>query len=388
MALSLVINPGSTSKKYAVYDERDSLLLQVHFESTGDGFGFSIVSATETTRQDVTATDYRCALSKVLQILYERGIAQRPTDIADAAVRVVAPGSYFLQHHKIDPEYVERLLGVIECASLHITPILEEIQQAMLELPDTELWGISDSAFHHTLPDMQTAISLPRVADHDRLRAYGYHGLSFSSVMRKLDAAETLSEKTVVCHVGGGISVGGFRSGKSAYTSMGFSPASGMVMGTRGGDVSADAILAYMMQQKLDPKQAFGVLHTNSGIQGLAGVSDLRLLLSRYTKGDTDAMLAVQILQSQIQQQIAAAYVTLGGMDTLVFTATAVVRNPELREIICNGLKSLGVVLDSEKNDGLIDKEGSISAPESTVQVQVIKNDETHEMLLAMRSCQ
>lgn len=348
--MQLVVNTGSTSKKYALYDGEEELLF-ARFEEKGEGFAYTLrrKGATPTT-SEIDAGAYDASLQKFLDIVASEGNAPRVV-----GVRVVAPGTFFLEHRVIDEEYMSALAHVLPYAPLHITPALHEIERVRRLLPRTKLVAASDSAFHKTIPEEHRRYS---IKDKDTreldLYRFGYHGLSAASVMRALPDVllEDDSPRTIVCHVGGGASVTIVKEGKSLDTSMGFSPASGLHMGTRTGDVDPGALMYLASERRMSLDALRTYVNKEGGMKGVYGKSDMREVLSGYEKGEETAKLAIEMFVSRIKKHIGAGYALLGGLDTLVLTATAVERNSLLRKLITADLEHLGIVLDSEKNEG------------------------------------
>jgi acetate kinase len=171
------------------------------------------------------------------------------------------------------------------------------------------------------------------------------------------------------------------RGGQSIDTTMGYAPGSGLIMGSRAGDVDTDALLTLMQSRNLKPIDAQTYLQSQGGLKGIAGEADLRLLLDRRSHNDESATLAVDSFVYQIKKAIGAYVAVLGGLDALVFTATAGERSAVLRELITSSLADLGVIIDTDKNDFYVSKGGVISTKDSRVTAAVIKTDEAGELL-------
>lgn len=187
-------------------------------------------------------------------------------------------------------------------------------------------------------------------------------------------------------HVGGGISATALHYEESVDTSMGFSPASGVMMGKRVGEFDADALIALMARKGERSINALSMyLNTECGFKGVVGYADLRLVLQKYTEGDPNAAEAMQMFRYQLHRQIGGHVALLGGLDAFVFTGTAVVRNPFIRSFILDGLAGLGLVLDSEKNDSLVGKEGMIHSDRGEVPIGVMRSDEMGEIARVVR---
>jgi acetate kinase len=297
-------------------------------------------------------------------------------------IRVVAPGTAFQRHALIDETYIAMLKSKEFSAPLYIPAILKEIQACKEYFPNTPLVAASDSAFHTTLPLVAREFSLRRedAATLD-IHRFGYHGLSVSSIVNRVHALTGQDPaRMVVCHIGSGVSVTAVKNGTSVETTMGYSPVSGIPMGTRASDIDVGAFLEIMRQKNMRPSEASVYLNTGGGLAGLADDGDIRRLLDRRAKGDMSATLALDLFAYRIQKEIAAATVALQGIDALILTGTAAFRSSELRTLIGQDLSYLGVDIDSGRNDVLVGKEGVISLHNAKVKVVVMRTDEMREM--------
>ena len=383
MAFTLVINPGSSSKKFALFSSR-TLLLEAYVERLADGYEMCTTIGGEQQKCDLLNRDqYNGSLGQFLDGAIKRGLLTDYTDVAKVALRVVAPGTYFQQHRLIDEEYLRKLEDLSKVAPLHIPHLLQEIRVTKQILPQSKLVGVSDSAFHASMPEITKRYSIPESdAKQFDIYHFGYHGLSVASVLARADmvAREPL-RKVIVCHIGSGVSITAVKNGKSVDTTMGYAPGSGLLMGTRAGDLPTGAMLSLMQQKNLKPADALVYLQTNSGLKGLSGESDLRILLERRAQGHTKAVAAIDTFIYQLQKAIGGYIATLGGVEAIILTATASQRSPQLRQLLIEPLAPLGIILDKEKNDVAINKEAVISTQGSPIKVLVIKTCEAEEIL-------
>lgn len=382
MASTLILNPGSTSKKFALY-RGDLVQLAMTFEETGKGFQLSIEeSGQQTESRGVSASDHKHALEFFLDYLVENKIIKYAGEISAVGVRVVAPGRLFTDHREVDDAYLGTLQSRKKFAPLHIPPVVEEIESVRKVLPKSKVIAVSDSAFHQQKPDYAKGYSLPGDdAKMLEIERYGYHGISVSSVARRVPSllGET-PKRMIIAHVGGGVSLSALMDGKSIDNSMGFVPASGLMMSGRAGDLDAGALLGVIDSKSLKGEAAHLYLNNEGGFAGVAGVKDMRIVLKRVMEGDQDAKLALEMYQYQFKKILGSFYAALGGLDALVLTATAAFRNPELRSHLLQGTECLGISIDQGKNEDLVGQEGVFSAPDSSVTVAVMKTDEFGEM--------
>lgn len=380
---NLIVNLGSASKKYALYEDLD-VIYQAHFEQEGEGLVVTEQFGDKKDKKVISPDFYRDSVGVVLDSLIERGFIISREDIDLLSVRIVAPGEYFLKDRLIDEEYLSMADVAVKKAPLHLAPALEEIQSIRKFFGETQkIAGISDSTFHRTLPETARLYAIP-LADSRRLGLYrfGYHGISVQSVTAQ--ATETLGAlpaKTIVCHLGGGASITAVYEGKSVYTSLGFTPLAGLVMATRVGDIDPGAVTYLMEQLNKSSDEMEIYFNTACGLLGLSGKSgDIRQLLEYEKNGDQDSALALEIYVERICQHVAKAAANMNGVDLLIMAGTVSERSIVLRQRICERLSFLGVKIDQTKNESTSGEAVDLSASDSRVKVLVSKTDEMKEM--------
>lgn len=385
MAVTLIINPGSSSKKYTLCRE-GRVLTSFRFERNEQSYEVCREhNGAEQKCEGITATAYQSALDHVVSTAVAEAIISAPTDIERVGLRVVAPGTYFQMHRAIDDVYLATLRTRESVAPLHIPHTLAEIAVVKRVLPQSLLIGVSDSAFHATIPSyVRTyAIEATDTETHDLYR-FGYHGLSYASVARQLPALlPTKHARVVVCHIGSGMSMTALLHGASIDTTMGFGPGSGLMMGARVGDIEPAVVLELMQIHHMKPIDMHTYLQTRGGFVGQTGESDFRHLLARLDAQDVAVTEAFRQCVYRFQKTLGAYMVALGGLDAIVLTATAAERSPRLRALLLDGLSHFGVMLDDDRNDMTVSRDGIISSTASPVTVAVLRTNEFHEMLLA-----
>lgn len=383
MAVTLVVNTGSSSKKFALY-KNDEKLISAHIESCDDVYSVCVLVEDMQQRCDtLKGGQYDKYLENFLTEVREKGLVGDYSEIKKVALRVVAPGTFFQSHRKINDDYLHKLRTAEANAPLHIPHLLREIKIIKNLLPESQLVAISDSAYHSTLPKHARDYSLPKkdTIDHD-LHRFGYHGISVSSVLNRTHAIIGSNPKRViVCHIGSGVSITAVKDGKSVDTTMGYAPGTGLIMGSRAGDLDSGALLALMRFKNLKPVDAENYLQTNGGLKGLSGESDLRLILKQKAEEDIVAKETIQSFVYQIKKAIGSYMAVLGGLDALIFTATAGERSPILRKLITDDLKGLNIEIDEEKNESCVSRDGVISLVGSVIKVAIIKTNEFDEIL-------
>lgn len=382
MDTTLIINTGSSSKKYALYQD-GRVVFTVMYEHTSDGFGKCVSENTEQKRCEVSdACVYNEALREVCATVIAKGYIQRIEDISRVGVRVVAPGTFFTANRVIDNGYMVRLREASVFAPLHIPHQIAEIECVQQLLPHSRVIGISDSAFHSTMVGHARHYSIPRKeAERHDIYRFGYHGLSVASVVRQVtDERGRVPERAIVCHVGSGVSVTALKHGKSIDTTMGFAPTSGLMMGTRGADIDVATLFYMVARHGGDISSVENILNEESGLKGLIGSGDLRVALDRRARGDVQGILAVTMYIEGIRKAIGAFTAVLGGLDMLILTATAPERNAEVRALLTERFEYLGICIDIQKNETQGNRAGVISTPHSRVEVRVVHTDEMGEM--------
>ncbi len=384
MAITLVINPGSSSKKYALYDD-ERLLLSARFEQSGGGFERCVeLDGERQICEPIDAPSYGDALGHVLSCIGSRNLPGPEC----VGIRIVAPGRFFARHAHIDEQYVELLRGCASRAPAHIPGALTEIESVCGHLPDLPKIAISDSAFHTSMPQYarQFSIGEDDAARLD-LERFGYHGLSVASVVRKVaKASGSMPQRTIVCHVGSGVSVTALKNGMSIDTTMGYAPGGGLIMSGRAGDLDAAALLAIIESDGLTPAAASDYIQRKGGFVGFTGIADLRIILKRYREHDERAGVALDAFLYRLTLAVGGYATALGGLDALVLTATAFERNAELRSLFLQRLSIFNIELDVESNERTVSHDALLTSPGCTPSVWLITTDEMGEIARLTRS--
>jgi acetate kinase len=353
-SLILVLNCGSSSIKFALFDAADTPLARTPAWSgrvegiTGDAPMFSESgAATEPLTLEI-ARPYFSALAFLRQRIQARLDGRHIVAIAH---RVVHGGSKYFAPVRVDAAVLDDLKSYIPLAPLHQPFALEAIAALLAELPELAQITCFDTAFHQSMPTVEKMLPLPRSAWDQGLRRYGFHGLSYAYVAQVLGEryGDAAHGRTIVAHLGSGASLCAMRDLHSVATSMGFSALDGLMMGTRCGALDPGAVLYLMEIRKLSLEQVARMLYHESGLLGVSGMSsDPRVLLQREDEAPAREALALYV--RRVVREIGALTATLGGLDLLAFTAGIGEHNAVLRERICAGLGFLGVELDPQAN--------------------------------------
>ncbi|GAB6281171.1 MAG: acetate kinase [Thermovirga sp.] len=306
---------------------------------------------------DIAIPNHKVGIKVVLDVLLdnEQGVLKNLEELRAVGHRVVHGGEKFARSVMIDQEVLDVIEECVPLAPLHNPANLMGIRAMMEVLPRVPQVAVFDTAFHQTMPDYAYIYGIPfHYYEKQRVRRYGFHGTSHFYVANR--AAEMLGKpiedlKIVTCHLGNGSSIAAVHGGKSIDTSLGFGTVPGVLMGTRCGEIDPTVILYLMEQEGIDPKAMSHILHKESGIQGISGISsDLRDVEEAASKNNPRAVLALNILCYGIRKHICAYAGAMGGIDVIVFTAGIGENSTAVREMTCTGLEFLGAKIDTEKN--------------------------------------
>nr|WP_319392399.1 acetate kinase [uncultured Desulfobacter sp.] len=389
----LVINSGSSSLKYKLYDlagpkvicaglvERigspESSLAHTLYPESGPAEKNEMFESFENHTQ---------AIEKVAGLLMagDAPLVKSPQDLAAIGHRVAQGGEIFKENCIVDAKAVEGIRKNIELAPLHNPANLAGIEAAMAHFPGVPSVAVFDTLFASKLPDYVYRYALPaEYYSAYKVRRYGFHGASHAYVTKALAGLMGKSVNglaNIVCHLGNGSSITAVKGGVCRETSMGMTPTSGLIMGTRCGDIdpSLPAYLAACTGKSAAEIQT--VLDRESGLSGICGMNDMRDIHKAIASGDDDARLAFDMLCHGIKKYIGAYYAVLGRLDAVAFTAGIGENDPEVRRKTLEGLEHMGIIVDQERNAGLRGKSARISTDDSAVEVWVVPTDEELEI--------
>lgn len=386
----LVINAGSSSIKYQLFEMPArrviaSGLVERIGESTSR-IKHKVTDGENVTREGRIA-DHRAGLAQVVELMMDEanGVIESASEIAAIGHRVVHGGEKFRAPTRITGEVKSTVHELISLAPLHNPANLAGIEVAEEIFPDAAQVAVFDTAFHQTMPDYVYRYAIPdELYEKYGIRSYGFHGTSHRYVSNV--AAEHLGKpdaRIITAHLGNGASMTAVRSGESVDSSMGFSPLVGLMMGTRSGDIDPAIILYLADKAGMSMKEIDHILNKKSGLLGVFGSNDMRDVVAGYEADDPAAVLALHMYTYRIKKYIGAYVAALGGVDAVVFTAGVGENSAVVRQMACDGLDALGIIVDRQRNQGDMHRAvNEIQTDESRVKVLVIPTNEELEIAL------
>jgi acetate kinase len=346
--IALALNAGSSTVKYALY-------------RMGAGLEEELAAGT----LEVGAATPAAIFDDVLQTLEQHGVP------ALVGHRIVHGGAHFTAPVQVDEHVLVELERLRALAPLHLPPALDLLRHALSRYGSARHVACFDTSFHRTLSEVARRFALPDELYDSGLRRYGFHGLSYEYILSVLGSPPP--PRLIVAHLGSGASLCAIKAGRSLDTSMAFTPAGGIPMGTRSGDLDPGILIHLVRERGYGAEQLEQLVNHESGLLGLAGSADMPELLSRAGAGDRRALTAIELFGYAIKKQIGAYVAALGGVDCLVFTGGIGEHVPLIRELAAGGLGALGIELDAERN---AENAVTISRHQSPCQVRVIRTNE------------
>lgn len=386
----LVVNCGSSSLKYQLIDMNgEHVMAKGLFERIGsnDAMFTHKRPVGEKYYVEKPILNHGEALQELLNILVDKeyGVISSMEEIDAVGHRVVHGGEKFADSVLINDAVMDALNECVALAPLHNPPNIEGIKACQAIMPNVPQVGVFDTAFHQTMPAECYMYGLPYEAYEELgIRRYGFHGTSHKYVSQR--CAELMGKniedlKIVTCHLGNGSSVSGVKHGKSIDTTMGFTPLSGVVMGTRCGDIDPAIVIFLMEKWNKTAKEIDAILNKESGVLGLSKVSnDFRLIEDAAREGNEKAQLALDIFHYRVRREIGAMAAAMGGVDAIVFTAGIGENGIADRAAICQGLEFLGTGIDPERNN-VRGEDREISVEGAKVKIFAIPTNE--EIMIA-----
>jgi len=381
----LVLNCGSSSIKYKLYDMDDeSVLAQGGVERIGLDNAFLKLTLPNGEKKILMhdMPDHKEGVNFVFQTLLseEYGAIKSLDEIDAVGHRIVQGGDLFEKSCLVNEGVEAGIESLCDLAPVHNAGHLKGIRAVDHLMPNVPQVTVFDNAFHSTMPAHAYLYAVPyELYEKYHVRRYGFHGTSHRYVSHRV--AELMGKdikdlKIITCHIGNGASVAAIKDGKVIDTSMGLTPLAGVMMGSRSGDIDPSAVTYIMDKLHLQPQEMADFLNKKSGVLGITGISsDMRDIESAAEEGNERARLALDMYNYRIKKYIGAYAAAMGGVDVIVWTAGVGENQIGTRLDVCKGLEFLGVKFDAEANN-CRGEEKLISTPDSRVQVWVVPTDE------------
>ena len=385
----LVVNVGSTSLKFRVFDMTDETVIAVGLiERVGrESSPFRYQRGNEDPWQESHACpDQQTAIEQTLRTLTcpKRGVVANLDELAAVGFKPVHAKN-IADSVFVTEEVIAAMEAYIPLAPAHNPPYIEAFRIFQKLLPGKALVGVFEPAFHKTIPDAARTYGIPyEWTQKHAIRRYGFHGASHRYISQKapeIVGKDPESLRIISCHLGGSSSICAIRGGESVEVSMGFSPQSGLPNATRNGDLDPFILLYMIEKEGLSTDEIRTALSTNGGLKGISGVSgDVRDLEEAAAAGNQRARLALDVLIHEARKYVGAYTAVMGGLDVLAFTGGIGENSVEIRRGICQGLECLGIELDEARND-VRSQEAIVSREGSPVTVMVVPANE--ELIVA-----
>ena len=394
----LVINSGSSSIKYRLFDMTDKTVWATGvMEQIGETES-RITHHTRNSQGEMEeivnsepVADHQAGFQLIGAALNESGALRDTQELSGIGHRVVHGGEEFKQPTLINKKVIDTIRRLSPLAPLHNPANLLGIEVAMQSAPQVPQVAVFDTAFHQSIPAHAFRYAIPQdLYEAHHVRRYGFHGTSHHYVAKQ--TADLMDRplntlNLITLHLGNGASAAAVKGGKSIDTSMGMTPLEGLIMGTRCGDIDP-AIIFYLKRKTGLARDAVeSILNQESGLKGICGVNDMRQIEELAQSGNSQAQLAIEMVCYRIKKYIGAYYAVLGRLDALVFTAGIGEKSPLIRAGACRGLSHLGIEIDPEKNNRKSKTAFEIQKGGSTVKILVIPTNEEREIAEQTVAC-
>ena len=387
----LVLNCGSSSIKYALYNMDDkSVMTSGGAERVGLDGAFVKVKLANGEKKQVMhdIPEHTEGVKFIFSLLTdpEIGVIKDLSEIDAVGHRMVHGGEKFNKSVVLTDEVLKVFEECSDLAPLHNPANLKGVNAVSELMPNLPQVGVFDTAFHQTMPAKAYMYAIPyELYEQYGIRRYGFHGTSHRYVSKRVCdflGVNPEDKKVITCHIGNGGSIAAVDGGKCVDTTMGLTPLEGVMMGTRSGDIDGGAVSFIQKKLNLDADGISNLLNKKSGVQGITGISsDMREVEAAEKAGNERAILAMEMYNYRIKKYIGAYAAAMGGCDIIVFTAGVGENQAGMRADVCKGMEWMGVKIDEAKNATIHGEEAVISAPDSKVTVVVVPTDE--ELMIA-----
>lgn len=378
----LTLNSGSSSLKFSVFESVSNLTVIGSGSLTGIGTEAGRFAAhwhDKNLSESIDLKSHQSALERLLIWLEDKVDQERLIAVGH---RLVHGGRQFQKPTFLDDSVIRQLEELSCFAPLHLPAALSTVNAARLKFRRSKHIACFDTSFHRTMPMVAKVLPVSKLLFDEGVEKFGFHGLSYEFALSELSrfGGGIALTKLLIAHLGNGCSIVGVDGGQSIDTTMGFSPAGGLVMGTRTGDIDPGLISYFVNQKKYSAEQFVTLANRESGLLGISGLSSDMQELLRQEHNNADARLAIEIFCYHVRKHIGALAAVLGGLTGLVFTGGIGENSAVIRERICQHLGFLGVSLDRCRNEA-IRGTGEITSPGAATRTFVVKTNE--ELMIA-----
>lgn len=386
-----VVNAGSSSIKYQLFKYPSEnpicsgLVERIGLKNAIITHKIFSEDSEEAIKKTMELPDHEAGLIEVTKLLTDPtiGVIQNPDEIEVVGHRVVHGGESFAATTIITNKVKEEIKKLFSLAPLHNPSNYLGIEVADRIFTKAKQIAVFDTAFHQTMPEKAYRYAIPNKFYTDlRIRAYGFHGTSHKYVTeRAIEHLKKPDAKIITVHLGNGCSMAAVDAGKSIDTTMGFGPLSGLIMGTRSGDIDPSVIFHLINQCGYLPDEVNNLLNKKSGMLGMTGFSDMRDITQAMNQGSQEAAIAYDMYAYRIKKYIGAYAAILNGLDAVVFTAGVGENDVKIRELVCQDMEFLGITIDVDENEKRSESLREISKPDARVKVLVIPTNEEVEIV-------
>ena len=383
----LAVNAGSSSLKFTLIElPSQKKLISGYFEKIGIGNSFYTIKINgQKLEREVDLKDHSIAVKYLIDELIGNNVISSLDEIDGVGHRIVHGADKYSESVLLNEEILEDIESFNDLAHLHNPANLVGVRAFMKNLPNTPMVGVFDTAFHQSMKEESYIYALPyEWYTKYGVRKYGFHGTSHRFINKTISEFMKRDDlKVISCHIGSGASLAAIDSGKVVDTSMGFTPTPGVVMGTRAGDFDVSILPYVMKKENKNIDEIMNDVNKKSGLLGISGISsDARDIAAAVEEGNERGILAYNIYTQKVANYIAMYNNLLDGADVICFTAGLGEMSRPFRKGIIEKISSLGVKLDSQRNEDVFGKFGKISTDDSKIPVYVVPTDE--ELMIAL----
>jgi len=382
----LVINSGSSSIKYQLFNmPQEDVICSGLVERIGLNDAEIHYKSTTNKIDEITdIPNHKVGLEKIVNLLLDKntGVLKSTSEIEAVGHRVVHGGSTFSNTTIINKEVKDKIKALFSLAPQHNPANYEGIVVAEKIFPKAIQIAVFDTAFHQTIPVEAYKYAIPtKFFDEEHIRLYGFHGTSHKYVSEKaIDYLGIANSKIITIHLGNGCSMTAIKNGKSIDHSLGFGPVTGLIMGSRSGDIDHTIIFYLVNSLGYKLEEVNSLLQKESGMLGLTGFSDLRDIEAEASKGNKNCQLALDMNAYRIKKYIGSYAAVMNGLDAIVFTAGIGENSDVIRKLVCSNMEYLGIDLDIEKNNIRAKKITEINKNNSKTKILIIPTNEEVEI--------